>query len=108
MYCYRCTICVCNGNYIALQVLDEVVGNRVVENPANAVLVIIERNKRIISPSLTENLSTVKRVGMANTVYLFARSDAVCIVGILNVIKFLELPSLFPSQSVTEVGGGEL
>ncbi len=77
-----CAVCVRNGNYIALQVLDEVVGNRVVENPANAVLVIIERNKRIFSPSLTENLSAVKRVGMKNTIYFFARSDAVCIVGL--------------------------
>ena len=85
MYCYRCTICVCNGNYIALQVLDEVVGNRVVENPANAVLVIIERNKRVFSPSFTENLCAVKRVGMKNTIYFFAffaRFDAVDIVGL--------------------------
>ena len=101
-------ILVHDSNDIALQVLDEVVGNRVVENPANAVPVIIERNKRIISPSLTENLSAVKRVGMKNTIYFFARSDAVCIVGILNVIKLLELTSLFPSQSVTEIGYREL
>ena len=108
MYCYRCTICVCNGNYIALQVLDEVVGNRVVENPANAVLVIIERNKRVFSPSLTENLGAVNGISMENAVTLFARSDAVCIVGILNVIKLLELTSLFPSQSMSEIGCREL
>ena len=103
-----CAACVRNSDYIALQVLDEVVGNRVVENPANAILVIIERNKRIFSPSLTENLGAVKRVGVENAVTLFARSDAVCIVGILNVIKLLELPSLFPSQSMSEIGCREL
>ena len=80
--CYRYAVCVRNSDYIALQVLDEVVGNRVVENPANAVLVIIERNKRIFSPSLTENLCAVKRVGMKNTIYFFARFDAVDIVGL--------------------------
>ena len=106
--CYRYAVCVRNSNDIALQVLDEVVGNRVVENPANAVLVIIERNKRVFSPSLTENICAVKRVGVENAVTLFARSDAVCIVGILNVIKLLELTSLFPSQSVTEIGCREL
>ena len=106
--CNDCAVCVRNGNYIALQVLDEVVGNRVVENPANAVLVIIERNKRIFSPSLTENLDAVKHVGVENTVHLFACSDAVCIVGILDVVKLLELPSLFPSQSMSEIGCREL
>lgn len=82
---YRYAVCVRNGNYIALQVLDEVVGNRVVENPANAVFVIIERNKRIFSPSLTENLGAVNGISMENAVTLFARSDAVCIVGLLLV-----------------------
>ena len=36
-----CCILVNDSNYIALQVLDEVVGNIVVENTANAVLVVI-------------------------------------------------------------------
>lgn len=80
--CNGLRILVNDSDDITLQVLDEVVGNRVVENTANAVLVIIERNKRIISPSLTENLSAVKRVGVENAVTLFARSDAVDIVGL--------------------------
>ena len=106
----------CNGlrilvndcNDITLQVFDEVVGNRVVENPAYTVPVIVEWNKCVFSPSLTENLGAVKRVGVENAVTLFARSDAVCIVGILNVVKLLELPSLFPSQSMSEIGCREL
>ena len=106
--CNCLRILVNDSNDITLQVLDEVIGNGVIENPANAILVIIERNKRVFSPSLTENLSAVKRVGMKNTIYFFARSDAVCIVGILNVIKLLELPSLFPSQSMSEIGCREL
>ena len=80
--CNDLRILVNDSDDITLQVLGEVVGNRVVENPANAVLVIIERNKRVFSPSLTENLSAVNGISMENTVYLFARSDAVCIVGL--------------------------
>ena len=60
--CYRYAVCIRNSDYIALQVLGEVVGNRVVENPANAGLVIIERNKRVFSPSFAENLGSVKDV----------------------------------------------
>ena len=40
---------------------------------------------------------------MANTVYLFACSDAVCIVGVFDVIELFKLASLFPRQSVTKV-----
>ena len=42
---------------------------------------------------------------MIHTINGFARADAVGIVGIRDVVKGLELPSLFPCQCVTEVGG---
>lgn len=79
---YRLRILINDGNNVALQILNEIVGNIIVENTANAVLVIVERNERVVPPSLTENLSAVKRVGVENAVTLFARSDAVDIVGL--------------------------
>ncbi len=78
-----------DSNYVALQVLDEVVWSSIVENAANAILVIVERTKIIAIPSFAEDLSSVKRVGMENTVYLLTRSDAVCIVSISIAIKEL-------------------
>lgn len=45
---------------------------------------------------------------MENTVYFLARSDAVCIVGVFDVIELFKLASFLPSQSVTEIGCREL
>ena len=59
---YGLCIVVNDSNYVALQVLDEIVGNVVVKNTANSVLIIVERNKRIAVPSLTKNLSAVKGI----------------------------------------------
>ena len=75
----------------------------VVDNTADRILAIIDRNKGVTVPSLAENLGSVKRVLVLNTVNRLARSDAVCIVSVFDVIKRLKLTSLFPSQSVTEI-----
>ena len=88
-----------------MQVLDEVVGNRVVKNTADAILIIVERDKGFATPTLTENFGTFKGVGMRDTVYLLACSDTVSIIGVLDIVKLLELTPLFPSQSVPEVRG---
>ena len=104
--CNSFSVLVYNRNYVTLKILDEVVGNIVVENTANAVLIIVERDKRIAVPSLTENLGSVKSIFVLDTIYNLRGTNAVCIVGILNVVKLLELTSLFPSQVMTEVGGG--
>ena len=103
--CDSLSILINDSTYVALKILDEVVGYVIVENTAHAVLVIVERNKRIAVPSLAENLSSVKRVLVLYTVYSLARSDTVCIVGVSVVVKRLKLSALFPSQSVTEIRG---
>ena len=101
--CNRLCVLINDGDYVTLNILDEVVGNRVVKNTAYGILVIVKRDKRIAVPSLTENFGTVERIGVENTVNRLARSDAVCIVGVDIVVKGLKLTSLFPSQSMTEV-----
>ena len=73
----RLSILVNDSNYITLQVLNEVLGNRVVKNTANAVLVIIERDKSITAQSLTKNLGAVEGIGVKNTVNRFNCSNAV-------------------------------
>ena len=99
------SILINDSEYVALKILDEVIWNVVMDNTTNAVLVIVERDERISTPHFTENLDTVESIGMENTVYFLARSNTVCIVGIFDVVELLKLASLFPSQSVTEVGG---
>ena len=85
--CNGFCILINNSNYITLKILDEIVGKVVVEDTANAVLVIVERNEGVFVPSLAENLSAVKRISVKNTVDLFAGSDAVCIVGVGIAVK---------------------
>ena len=103
--CNCLSIFINDSNYIALKILDEVVGNVVVKDTANAVLVVIDGNKSISIPSFAEDLGTVKGVSMENTVDLLAGSDAVCVVGVLDIVKLLKLASLFPSQRMTEIIG---
>ena len=95
--CNSLCILVNDGNDVALQVLQEVVGSTIVENTAYGILIIVERNERVVTPDLTEDLGAVEGIGMENTVYLLACSDAVGVVGILNVVKLFKLPPLFPS-----------
>ena len=101
--CNRLSILINDSNYVSLKILEEVVGNVIVDNTANAVLVVIKRNKSIVIPSFTEDLCTVKSIGMLCAINSLARSDTVCIVGVGVTVKRLELSSLFPCQCMTEV-----
>ena len=47
------------------------------ENTANTVLIIVEGNEGIISPSFAKNLSAVESVGVSYAVDSLACSDAV-------------------------------
>ena len=94
-----------DSDYVTLLVLDEVVGHIVVENTTNVVLVVIEGNKSIASPSFTENFRAVKGVGMLNFADCFARPDTVGVVGVNIVVKGFQLSVFFPGQSMTEVRG---
>ena len=85
--CDSLSILINDCNYVTLQVLDEVVGNVVVKDTANAVLVVVEGNEGVTTPSLTQNLSAVKRVSVENAINLLAGSDAVCIVGVGIAVK---------------------
>ena len=63
----------------------------IVDNTADRILVIVDGNERILAPSFAENLSSVKRVLVFNTVNRLACSDAVCIVGVGIVVEGLKL-----------------
>ena len=80
--CNRLCIFIDDSDYIALKVLEEVIRLIIIENAANAVLIIIKRNECIAVPFFTQNLSTVKSVGVFNTADSLACSDAVCVVGV--------------------------
>ena len=55
----------------------------VVDNTADRILAIIDRNKSVTVPSLAENLSSVKRVLVLNDVYRFRGSYSVGVVYII-------------------------
>jgi hypothetical protein len=104
--CNYITLVVCDGNNVALQVLKEIVCVIIIDNTADRILIIVEGNKRIVSPGLTKNLCAVKSVLVLNTVDRLARSDAVCVVSIGIAVKRLELATLFPSESMTQIRNG--
>ena len=81
-------------------------GNTVVNNTADRVLIIIERNKSIIAPGFTKNLSTVEGIFVFYSADGFAGSYTIRIVSILNIIKGFKLTSLFPNEIMTEVADG--
>ena len=100
-----------DGNYVALQVLEEVVGNVIVENTADRILVVIKRRQNvsvdlvniIVIPTFTQDLRSVKGVFVLNSVYGFRGANTVRVVGISIAVKALKLSALLPGQSVTEV-----
>ena len=101
--CNDLALVVGNGNNIPLQVLKEIVCVVVVDNTANGILVVVERNKGVFAPGFLENLSSVKGIGVGYAVYSLACSYTVCIVGISVTVKGLKLTSLFPDESMTEI-----
>ena len=103
-------ICVCvgYGYNVPLEILEEVIGNVVVSYTADCVLVIVEGYKSVTIPSLSQYFSTVERIIVSNTADSFARSDTVCIIGVINdsfigLNKLSKLSALLPCEGVTEV-----
>ena len=94
---------VVDRNDVSLQILLEVKRLVVIDDAADAVLVIVERNKRVIAPFFPEDFCPVKRVSVPHAAYRLACADAVCVVGILDIVKGLELSALFPRQRMTEI-----
>ena len=75
--CDHLALVVGNGNDVALKILDEVIGNSVVENTANAVLVVVKGNEGVVAPGLLEDLGSVKRVIVLDAVNGLACSKLV-------------------------------
>ena len=94
-----------NGNDIALQVLQEVVRRTIVQDAADGIRVVIQRDQLIGTPGLRQNLGAVQLVGMGDTVHRLAGADAVGVVGVGVVVKGLQLPALLPGQGVAKVRG---
>ena len=92
---YNLASCVGNGDNVTLQILDEIVGRAVVDDTANTILVVIERNKRIAIPYLAENLGAVQRVGMLYTVNSLRGTDTIGIVGVGVSVEGFKLTVLY-------------
>ena len=111
---YNSTVLVGDCNDVSLQVLLEVVGLTVVDNTADRILVIIQRNQNIlislrnliIVPALTQDLGAIQDVIMLDTCDRLADSDAVGSVGVGVAVKGLKLAALLPGQCMTQIGGG--
>ena len=99
-----------DGDYVTLQVFQEVVGNIAVENAADVVLVVIERNQGIAVPILAQNLGTVQSKAVLDPAYGFGSADTAGVVGVqilvLAALNSLELSALFPDQSAAQIAGG--
>ena len=81
----------------------EIICRVVVDDTADTVLVVVQRNQGTVTPGFLQNLGAVQEIGVLNAANRLARADAVGIVGVGVVIKGLELASLFPGQIMTEV-----
>ena len=90
-------------DYITLKILEEIIWYIVVDDSANTVFVIVHRDESVAAPRFFEGFGTVQNKGMLDSIYSLTRSDAVGIVGVLGIIKGLELSALFPSQRMTEI-----
>ena len=103
-----------DGDNIALQVLLEVVGLAVVDDTADRVLIVIQRNQDIlislrslvIVPALTQNLGAIQEVIMLDTCDRLAGTDTVGVVGVGVAVKALQLAALLPGQLMAQTGGG--
>lgn len=75
-------ILVHDGDDVTLEILPEVERLVVVNDTADAVLVVVQRGQRIAVPSLPENLRTFQQILVADFVDRFAGADTVGIVGV--------------------------
>jgi len=100
------TVLVGDGNDIALEVFQEVIGRIIIQDAADAVLVVVQGDQNVIAPGFTEDFGAIQRVGMLETIDSLGSTDTVGIVGVCVVIKGFELTALLPCQVVLQVGGG--
>ena len=103
---YSLRILINDGNYVALQILEEIVGRGIVDDTANAVLVVVEGNEGVILffvPFLAENLGTVEGVSMENSIHRLARANTVRILGVGIAVEGLKLSALIIPFSLLSV-----
>ena len=103
---YNLGILVNDCNYVALQILLEIVRHTVILDAANTVLVVIQGNQSITAPSLSQYFSTVKNIIVSNSIDSLTCADTVGVIGIGIAIKGFELSALLPDKGMTEVSGG--
>ena len=112
------TVLVGDCNDVSLQILQEVVGHIVVDDTADRILVIIQRNQNIlislclliIVPALTQDLGAIQEVIMLDTCDRLAGTDAVGVIsvgncGFVGLNEPLQLAALLPSQSMAQIRG---
>ena len=107
------TVLVGDCNDVSLQILQEVVGHIVVDDTADRILVIIQRNQNIlislclliIVPALTQDLGAIQDVIMLDTCDRLAGTNTVGVVGVGVAVKALQLATLLPGQLMAQIRG---
>ncbi len=92
-----------NSNNIALKVLLEIVGRIIEDNTADGVFVIIKRNQGVFAPSFPQDLGSIEGISVLDTINGFRSSDAIGVVGKLNVIVGFKLTALLPGEGMTQI-----
>ena len=76
-------------DYVSLQILYEIIGLGSVVNTADIFLVIVDRSDYVASVYFPQNFRTVKNIAVLYSVYSFACSYPVRVVGITVRIERL-------------------
>ena len=92
--CYGLCILVDDRNYVALQILLEIVRYTVILDAANTVLVVIQGDQGVAVPSLSQYFSTVKNIIVSNSIDCLARPNAVGVIGVGIAVKGFQLSAL--------------
>ena len=90
-------------DYITPKILEKVVGVAIILDTAYSIFIVIHRDNGVATPRFFQNFSPVKGIGMHDAIYSLTRSNPVGIVGVLGIIKGLELSALFPGQGMAEI-----
>ena len=90
-------------DYITPKILEKVVGVAIILDTAYSIFIVIHRDNGVAAPRFFEDFGTVQNKGMLDSIYSLTRSDPVGIVGVLGIVKGLELSALLPSQRMTEI-----
>ena len=102
------SVLVGDSNDIALQVFQEVIEIAFIQETADTILIVVQRDQQLgmlgivlthLRPGFHQDLGAVQRVGMLHAVDGLTGTDAVGVVGIGVAVKGLELPPLLSTLS---------